>query len=138
MDPEIQTFVYRRPSTLVGRDLRLQTSGDRSAVHPRFYAGFLTATQAAAVGLLAVAEVAGSRQYQPRGLVGSDPVVTAGNDRLRFEAFSGCCGVYARLDVLPPGLDGQILGHGTTNVDVNRPLRQALARVAGLAPLYLA
>ncbi len=38
-----------------------------------------------------------------------DPVVTSHEDRLRFESFSGCCGVYARLDVLPGGLDGDVL-----------------------------
>jgi hypothetical protein len=56
---------------------------------------------------------------------------------LRFESFSGCCGVYARLDVLPSGLDGETMDHGTTNVDVNTELRQALARVGGADPLHL-
>ncbi|WP_233605775.1 hypothetical protein [Micromonospora sp. Llam0] len=64
-------------------------------------------------------------------------MVTGGRDRLRFESFSGCCGVYARLDVAPDGLDGDIVAHGTTNVDVNPPLRDALARVGGLDPLHL-
>ncbi|MFE2618551.1 SWIM zinc finger family protein, partial [Micromonospora chalcea] len=50
----------------------------------------------------------------------------------------GCCGVYARMDVLPAGLDGEISGHGTTNVDVNPPLREALARVGGIEPLHVA
>jgi hypothetical protein len=64
-------------------------------------------------------------------------VVTAGGDRLRMESFSGCCGVYARLDVLAPGLDGDDVGHGTTNVDVNAPLRRPLAKIGGLDPLHL-
>jgi len=66
-----------------------------------------------------------------------DPVVTGSRDRLRFESFSGCCGVYARLDTLPAGIDGDVVEHGTTNVDVNNPLREALARVGGLDPLHL-
>jgi hypothetical protein len=63
--------------------------------------------------------------------------VTAGGGLLRLESFSGCCGVYARLDILPPGLDGDDIGHGTTNVDVNPPLRRALAVLGGLDPLHL-
>lgn len=65
-------------------------------------------------------------------------MVTCNGDRLRFESFSGCCGVYARLDVLSAALDGQVHDRGTTNVDVNGPLREALARVAGADPLHLA
>lgn len=48
-------------------------------------------------------------------------MVTGNGDRLRFESFSGCGGVYARLDVLGEALDGDEVGHGTTNVDVNLP-----------------
>ena len=108
--------------------LTLQTSGGPSA-HPRFFSGFLTQPGAAAVGLLAVAEVARTRYFRPVSPASLDPVVTAGSERLRFESFSGCCGVYARLDVLPPGVDGDITDHGTTNVDVNVPLQRALSRV---------
>jgi hypothetical protein len=117
--------------------LTLQTSGGPAA-HPRFYNGFLTEPAAAAVGLLAVAEVARSRYFRPVSPASLDPVVTAGSDRLRFESFSGCCGVYARLDVLPAGLDGEIAAHGTTNVDVNQPLQRALTRVGRGDPLHLA
>jgi hypothetical protein len=66
-----------------------------------------------------------------------DPVVTSNCDRLRFESFSACCGVYARLDVLPAALDGAVLTSGTTNVDFNPPMREALARVSGKDPLRL-
>jgi hypothetical protein len=124
-------------SSALADGLRLQTSGGPAA-HPRFYTGFLTAPAAAAAGLLAVAEVARTRYVRPTGRASLDPVVTAGSDRLRFESFSGCCGVYARLDVLPAGIDGEIVAHGTTNVDVNLPLQRALTRVAGADPLHLA
>jgi SWIM zinc finger len=118
--------------------LTLQTSGNPSGTataHPRFFSGFVTTPEPAALGLLAVAEVARTRYYQPIRPGSLDPVVTGSRDRLRFESFSGCCGVYARLDILPAGMDGEMLEHGTTNVDVNPALRQALARVAGLDPL---
>ncbi|REC48519.1 SWIM zinc finger family protein [Chryseobacterium pennipullorum] len=58
-----------------------------------------------------------------------DPVVTAGNERLRFEGFSHCAGVYARVDVLPDGLDGEFLENGTTNVDFNQPMITALGSI---------
>lgn len=132
----VQTYRYLAPSTLTQRSLALQTSGG-PAPNPRFFTGFLTTGQAAAVGLLAVAEVARTRYHRPVSPASLDPVVTGSRDRLRFESFSGCCGVYARLDALPAGLDGDVAEHGTTNVDVNNPLRESLARVSGLDPLHL-
>ncbi|WP_433219839.1 SWIM zinc finger family protein [Dactylosporangium sp. CS-047395] len=132
----VQEFRYLAPSTAGAGGVDLQTSGGPEA-NPRFFAGFLTTPPAAAAGLLAVADVARTRYFQPRDPASLDPVVTGSEDRLRFESFSGCGGVYARLDILPPGLDGEVLGHGTTNVDVNPPLREALARIAGLDPLHL-
>jgi hypothetical protein len=58
-----------------------------------------------------------------------DPIVTAGNERVRFEGFSFCAGVYARVDVLPGGYDGEFPGQGTTNVDFNQPMISALSRI---------
>jgi hypothetical protein len=55
-----------------------------------------------------------------------DPIVTAGSGQVRFEGFSSCNGVYARLDILPEGLDGEFLASGTTNVDFNEPMINAL------------
>jgi hypothetical protein len=146
MTPLTQTYTYLRASAVresaAGRTLALETSGGATpagaAVNPRFFSGFLTAPVPSAVALLAVADVAATRYYLPRASSSLDPVVTANGDRLRFESFSGCCGVYARLDVLAPGLDGDEVGHGTTNVDVNLPLRRALARLGGVDPLHLA
>ncbi|MFD7900120.1 SWIM zinc finger family protein [Streptomyces sp. NPDC059743] len=145
MTRSTQAMAYSRPSALEsapgGQLLGLETSGGLTPTgaeaHPRFFSGFLASPRAAARGLLAVADVAGARYYQ-RILGGSlDPVVTGNGDRLRFESFSGCCGVYARLDVEPDGLDGARTGHGTTNVDVNSPLREALSRMTGDDPLHL-
>lgn len=58
-----------------------------------------------------------------------DPIVTAGNERIRFEGFSHCAGVYARVDVLPGGYDGEFPENGTTNVDFNQPMISALSRI---------
>ncbi|MFI6106555.1 SWIM zinc finger family protein [Streptomyces sp. NPDC051310] len=145
MTRSVQALAYSRPSALAssqaGRLLGLETSGGLTPAgaeaHPRFFAGFLTSPQTAARGLLAVADVAAARYYQRLRPASLDPVVTGNGDRLRFESFSGCGGVYARLDVLSEGLDGAATGHGTTNVDVNDPLREALSRLTGDDPLHL-
>ncbi|MFI8241675.1 SWIM zinc finger family protein [Streptomyces sp. NPDC085866] len=145
MTRSLQAVAYRRPSALEsaadGRRLGLETSRGATPTgvqdHPRFFAGFLTSPQIAAAALLAVADVAAARYYQPQLRASLDPVVTGNGDRLRFESFSGCGGVYARLDVLTPGLDGGEVGHGTTNVDVNNPLREALSRIGTDDPLHL-
>ncbi|MBX9394413.1 SWIM zinc finger domain-containing protein [Streptomyces sp. TRM72054] len=145
MTRSLQAVAYRRPSVLEsaadGQRLGLETSrgATPSGVrdHPQFFAGFLTAPQVAAAGLLAVADVAAARYYQRQLRASLDPVVTGNGDRLRFESFSGCGGVYARLDVLEAGLDGDAVGHGTTNVDVNNPLREALSRIGSTDPLHL-
>lgn len=131
------TYAYLGSSSLApDAGLTLQTSGGPAA-HPRFFTGFLSRPAATATGLLAVAEVARSRYFRPIDPASLDPVVTAGSDRLRFESFSGCCGVYARLDVLPAGIEGDIVSHGTTNVDVNVPLQRALTRVGQADPMHL-
>ncbi|MGW7406530.1 SWIM zinc finger family protein [Streptomyces sp. NPDC054833] len=145
MTRSVQAVAYRQPSVLEsaadGRRLGLETSRGATPTgvedHPRFFAGFLTTPQVAAAGLLAVADVAAARYYQPQLRASLDPVVTGNGDRLRFESFSGCGGVYARLDILGPGLDGGEVGHGTTNVDVNNPLREALSRIGTADPLHL-
>lgn len=59
-----------------------------------------------------------------------DPIVTAGNERIRFEGFSHCAGVYARVDVLPGAYDGEFPENGTTNVDFNQPMISSLSRIA--------
>ncbi|WOX25678.1 SWIM zinc finger family protein [Streptomyces solicathayae] len=145
MTRSVQALAYARPSALEssagGRALGLETSGGLTPTgveaHPRFFAGFLSSPRVAARGLLAVADVAAARYYQRPSPGSLDPVVTGNGDRLRFESFSGCGGVYARLDVLREGLDGAETGHCTTNVDVNNPLREALSRMTGDDPLHL-
>ncbi|MGW1653822.1 SWIM zinc finger family protein [Streptomyces atratus] len=145
MTRSVQALAYARPSALessqTGQLLGLETAGGHTPrgaePRPRFFSGFLTSPRIAARGLLAVADVASARYYQRTLPASLDPVVTGNGDRLRFESFSGCCGVYARLDVLRDGLDGARTGHGTTNVDVNNPLREALSRIAVDDPLHM-
>lgn len=126
--------------TSSGRDTRLDLATGLGATpsglveHPAFFEGFLARPDVAAAGLLAVADVAMAR-YAEAGLMrrvakAMDPLVTASGDRLRFESFSACNGVNARLDLLPEGIEAGEVGFGTTNVDVNQPLRNALTRVS--------
>ena len=79
-------------------------------------------------------QVVQARFYLPpavlsRVLALADPVVTCGDDVIRFEVFSSCCSTYARVDLLESALNGERIGRGTTNVDFNAPMRSALARV---------
>lgn len=142
----LHTYSYLRPSSLSPAEgLGLETSGGTAVrgpsglvAHPRFFSGFLKHPAAVAGGLLAVAEVARTRYFQPAETGYRDPVVTCDGERLRFESFSACGGVYLRLDVLGVGLDGDILDRGTTNVDVNEPLRRALSGVLDRNPLHVA
>jgi hypothetical protein len=146
-----QVYRYQEPSRLAlsgdEADLVLATSGGRdrsgSVQHPRFFDGFLGHAEQMATALLVVARVSRTRFYVPPGMLAAvlraaDPVVTSNGDRLRFESFSACAGVYARLDALPGSLDGPALSTGTTNVDVNPPLREALARVGSRQSMHLA
>lgn len=59
-----------------------------------------------------------------------DPVATAGAGKVRFEGFSHCAGVYARVDILPDGHDGEFLENGTTNIDFNQGMISALGGIA--------
>ncbi len=129
-------YKYAFPSVLdvVDRpNLRLATSGGVDQ-HPYFFSGRLLYPRRTCDMLLAVSHVSRTRFYSPtvvleRMLASADPVVTSGGERLRFEAFSVCCGVYARLDLRPEAIDGEWIASGTTNVDFNPPMRAALTGV---------
>jgi SWIM zinc finger len=143
-------YQYLVPSAVVAAggqtDLLLATSGgnvqDQPAEHPRFFDGFLAQPEQTAVAMLGTARVARTRYYTPPGMVArillaADPVVTSEAASLRFESFSVCCGVYSRLDILADGLDRAPSAVGTTNVDFNPPMREALARIVGSQPVRL-
>jgi hypothetical protein len=132
-----QAYRYPFPSAIVGdagaRRLRLATSGGPAA-NPEFFRGRLALPVEASDLLLTVGDVARARFHVPAAMLArilmlADPVATCADDRLRFEAFSACCSVYGRVDFLPDGFDGEIVGRGTTNVDMGPGLRATLARV---------
>jgi hypothetical protein len=124
-------------------EVSLSTSGGVTeagpVLHPHFFSGFLAEPLQAAFGMLACAAIARSRYYTPPNVLAilRDPVVTSNEDRLRFESFSGCCGVHARLDLLPAALESRPATSGTTNVDFNDRMIAALAAACVGGPMLM-
>ena len=96
--------------------------------NPSFFQGFAAYPQLLARGLLVLADVTSTRYFNYTPVPQRDPVLSAQGDRLRAECFSACNGVYARLDLMQSGFDGQI-SFGTTNVDIGTELRKALVSI---------
>ena len=131
------TYQYARPSALRRQaqheELFLsQYSEVQKQEAPCFFWGRLTDPFITARCLLTLSQVVQSSfNLSPFQLaLLKDPIVTAGNDKIRFEGFSHCAGVYARVDVLPEGHDGEFLANGTTNVDFNQAMLSALSTIS--------
>ena len=130
-------YNYQRPSSLVKKDISEElflarySEIQKKTDAPCFFWGNVSQPFILARCLIALSNIVKSSfnlsPFQMAML--KDPIVTAGNGRLRFEGFSHCAGVYARVDVLPDGLDGEFLENGTTNVDFNQPMITALGSI---------
>lgn len=109
--------------------IRLATSFDESS-DDLFFDG--TLRQPAVVGnaLSILSTIVRTRFYEKLNPLLLDPVVTSGGGMLRFEGFSSCCGVYARVDLRPDAFDVDLRGKGTTNVDFNEAMRISLRRLS--------
>uniref|UniRef100_UPI004049BFCD SWIM zinc finger family protein n=1 Tax=Flavobacterium sp. TaxID=239 RepID=UPI004049BFCD len=92
---------------------------------PCFFWGSLTEPYVTAKCWSTIAKVVRS-SFSPIPPSLRDPIVSAGAERLRFEGFSSCNGVYVRLDMKPASIDGEFIASGTTNVDFNEPMLNAL------------
>ena len=92
---------------------------------PCFFWGSLTEPYITAKCWSTIAKVVRS-SFGPIPASLRDPIVSAGAERLRFEGFSSCNGVYVRLDMKPEAVDGEFIANGTTNVDFNDPMLNAL------------
>lgn len=66
-----------------------------------------------------------------------DPIISVGSGQLRFEGFSSCNGVYARVDMDEASLDGEFLNAGCTNIDFNNPTIRAFNEVGRSEKLIL-
>jgi len=136
------TYAYAQPSTLTrrpeGDTLLLAAYAENAPAGgaASFFSGQLRDSWLTARGLTTLAKVVASR-FVPQSAALRDPIVTAGAGQLRFEAFSSCNGVYARLDLGPAALDGEFVQSGTTNVDFNEPMLNALSRIGRAEPVRL-
>ena len=130
------TYQYPQASELIRKGsaetlLLAKFSEISSQDVPCFFWGKLTQPYLTARCLMTLSQVVQSSfNLSPSQMAAlKDPIVTAGNEKIRFEGFSQCAGVYARVDVLPQGHEGEFLAHGTTNVDFNQPMIAALGSV---------
>ena len=141
------TYAYAEASAVQSASgkqcLKLATSGgttDRAqpSANPYFFQGALVEPRITAIGLTVLAKVVAARYpvTNPRKM--ADPVVTSGGGLLRFEGFSGCCGVYGRLDLNPDSYDGVVAARGTTNVDFNDEMRTSLSSIRDRESVSLA
>lgn len=134
-----QTYWYAEPSSVETETSPVAGSRIRLVTTPRpdqqpFFSAALSSPRMAADLMLALTHVVRTRFYVPPAMVAqilahADPVITFGGERLRLEGFSACCGVYARIDLLPGAYDADRAEPGTTNVDFNPPMRASLARL---------
>lgn len=124
-------YSYNHPSNLAtdahGSSLLLSAFSEDSPTSAAtcFFWGRLCNSWLVARGVSTLAKVVSSR-FVPQSAALRDPIITAGAGQLRFEASSSCKGVYARLDLGSEALDGQFLSSGTTDVDFDEPMVNAL------------
>ena len=130
------TYRYTGPSAVTQNSLRLATSSPEGS-HPYFFQGQALNPELLAQQLLGLTEVVRTHYFLPRPAI-LDPVLTSSSDFLRVEGFSGCCGVYVRVDLPTSLFDGECKGKGTTNVDFNDPMRRALLAIRGDSKVSLA
>ncbi|MBB6372319.1 SWIM zinc finger family protein [Chryseobacterium shigense] len=130
-------YNYQRPSSLIRKDtseelfLSKYSEIQKNTDAPCFFWGDVSQPFILARCLITLSNIVKSSfnlsPFQTALL--KDPIVTAGNNKLRFEGFSHCAGVYARVDVLPDGLHGEFIESGTTNVDFNQSMITALGSI---------
>lgn len=125
------TYLYPFSSSVgelnKGFGLQLATCGAHHE-HPHFFEGRLKKPRQIADMLLVLSNIVRTHFFLQR-IPMLDPVVTSSEDMIRFEGFSGCCGVYVRVDLLPEAFETEVQNRGTTNVDFNNPMRAALTRL---------
>jgi len=102
---------------------------------PCFFRGKLNEPFVIARSLLTLSKIVASN-FMPISASLRDPVITAGGDKLRLEAFSSCCSVYGKVTILPDAIEGEFLQQGTTNVDFNTDMISALSQIKRDENLY--
>ncbi|WP_420136754.1 SWIM zinc finger family protein [Sphingomonas sp.] len=125
------TYRYDFPSgvaTPAGRPQLSLATCNADQQRPYFFDGRARHPRILGEMLYTLSDVVRTHFFLPRPAI-LDPVLTSNEERLRLEGFSGCCGVYARVDLPAEAFDGECHGRGTTNVDFNQPMRSALLRL---------
>ena len=112
----------------IGKPVLSLATCDSNQAHPHFFDGKVLYPRIMGDMLITLTDVVRSHFFLPRP-TNLDPVLTSNEELLRLEGFSGCCGVYARVDLPAPFFEGDLFGRGTTNVDFNTPMRNALMRL---------
>ena len=134
MTAAAHVYRYAAASRREGATLALRASGAAEAAEAPFLTGRLLQPRATADWLLTVAAIVRQRFFTPpamreKQILLADPVVTVGREHVRFEGFSSCCGVYARLDCDGDAIAAEQRSFGTTNVDFGEAMRTALTAV---------
>lgn len=119
------TSTYTKNNGINNLVLAHQTEIETVNNIPCFFWGSLTEPYITAKCWTTIAKVVRS-SFGPVPPALRDPIVTAGAERMRFEGFSSCNGIYVRLDMKPEAIDGEFIASGTTNVDFNDPMLNAL------------
>lgn len=129
-------YIYDSPSILQSSNgskglLFSKFNEDTKSSSPCFYWGQIVDPFVVARCLITLSQIVRSNfSFNARQLaLLKDPIVTSGNEQVRFEAFSTCAGIYGRVDLLPDGQNGEFIESGTTNVDFNLPLITELNRI---------
>lgn len=126
------TYQYAFPSGIKaandGRPQLMLATCDHNQSHPYFFDGRVRSPRLMGEMLMALSDVVRTHFFLKRPVL-LDPVLTSNEAVLRLEGFSGCCGVYARVDLPASGFEGHCMGRGSTNVDFNTPMRNALQRL---------
>jgi len=126
------TYMYDRASGIEeqarGNGLYLATCS-ATQEHPHFFEGRIRQPRLVGVLLVSLTDIVRTHYFLPRPAL-LDPVVTSNEAMVRMEGFSGCCGVYARVDLDDESFDADFMGRGTTNVDFNAPMRAALMQLS--------
>ena len=87
------------------KELRLQLSlQEEKGKYPFLFRGIISNPFIFGKVLRTLSRVVASRYFIPANALQkivalSDPVISVGNDKIRFEGFSTCCGVYAKVDI---------------------------------------
>jgi hypothetical protein len=129
------SYAYPFASTVDPGSIRLaacdgdvvETSATPSGVDD-FFCGRLQHPRAVATMLLTLSQIVRTHFFDARPPQ-MDPIVTASRSLVRWEGFSGCCGVYARLDLEDAAFQHAQRRFGTTNVDFNPAMISHLGSV---------